>query len=79
MKTKLATILEDQGRTKEWLSRKTGLSRYKISRICSGLREVKESEMLKISMALSMKVTDIFFISINNINVDDSTQQKDDT
>lgn len=79
MKTKLATILEDQGRTREWLSRKTGLSRYKISRICSGLREVKESEMLKISMALSMKVTDIFFISINNINVDDSTQQKDGT
>ncbi len=79
MKTKLATILEDQGRTKEWLSRKTGLSRYKISRICSGFREVKESEMLKISMALSMKVTDIFFVSINNINVDDSTQQKDDT
>jgi DNA-binding Xre family transcriptional regulator len=68
----LATILEDQGRTKEWLSRKTGLSRYKNSRICSGLREVKESEMLKISIALNMKVSDIFFISNNIINVDDS-------
>ncbi|MCL5985271.1 MAG: helix-turn-helix transcriptional regulator [Actinobacteria bacterium] len=76
MKTKLAVILEDQGRTKEWLSRKTGLSRYKISRICSGFREAKESEMLKISMVLNMKVGEIFFISFDNINVDDSNITK---
>jgi len=79
MKTKLATILEDQGRTREWLSRKTGLSRYKISRICSGLREVKESEILKIAIALEMKISEIFFTSNNNVNVDVNFGEKNIT
>ena len=79
MKTKLAVILEDQGRTREWLSRKTGMSRYIISRICNGSREAKESEMLKISMVLDMKIADIFFTSDNNIYVDDCIRYKDKT
>jgi predicted transcriptional regulator len=69
--TKLKSVLKEQGRSQEWLSKQTGISIWRINRIVNG-QEAKESEIIKISKALGFPKDLLFFnpiLSNEKINI----------
>lgn len=70
----LKELMFIQGRSQEWLSRKTGLSRYKISRMLNSIQIPNKAEKKIIAEVFELPVKAIFFNQEDNRNVDIAIQ-----
>jgi antitoxin component HigA of HigAB toxin-antitoxin module len=58
--TNLDDIMQQQGRTRTWLSRQLGYSRPHVSRICSGKRRVRLADAHTSSVLLGVPMQYLF-------------------